>query len=84
VGTRQGGQGRKVDKEEKNCIAQDVFKEKDCRGNKPFKEIPLPQSKSAIMLIKPCKKQEIVLRLFPQLRFRIYERISLMLLVELF
>jgi len=36
VEIRQGRQGRKVDKEEKNCIAQEVFGVKTVRGNKPF------------------------------------------------
>ncbi len=57
---RQGRQGRKVDKEEENLTAQEVLTAKDDSGNKPLSEIPLPQSKSAIIVNSPCRKQEIV------------------------
>ena len=61
---RGGRQGRKVDFEEGNRRAQEVFTAKDDCGNKPLSEIPLPQSKSAIIVNSPCRKQEIV-RLVP-------------------
>jgi hypothetical protein len=50
VRERQGGQGGKVDKEERNRrLRSKVLTIKDDCGNKPCKDIPLPQSKSAII-----------------------------------